>query len=342
MRCVWIWCMIAAVLAMPVAVAAKKVVRDPVRFEARSSSRVTLPPDLSVAYPMRSAAAADTFVLHEASFDGPGGLLDPMGYTSVDRSSQIATFFHVADGTELDGGENGSMFPLSGARSMWCGQAPSSTVPFCGYATLPGYGNNWNQILVCDPQPGDSMGLSYRVFWDSEPAYDFTEVEYSFDGGSTWSRLVVGDTVGFLPGVYDDSSPAPFVDESFHVGSPGASDVIVRFQFHSDIVYSDEDGLWSTDGAIILDDLAVDTWSGGVPATSDFEDFESTVAVPGHGKGPLWCLMAAIAIGFDTSTPLDSLSTPMPSRFRLPSLRSIFVVSTAASSVPFRVTVTRR
>ena len=33
------------------------------------------------------------------------------------------TFFHVADSTELDGGQTGDLHPLEGTQSMWCGVA---------------------------------------------------------------------------------------------------------------------------------------------------------------------------------------------------------------------------
>lgn len=274
--------------------AAKKVEREPVRFESPPGAMIDLPPDLAaVMTPLQSAAAADTFVLHWATFDSPGP--DPMGWFGVDLTAQIDTFFHVADGTELDGGDGGFMVPLSGARSMWCGLAPSSAVPFCAYVTLPGYGNGWKQTLRSDPLPGDSLSLSYRVFWESEVGYDFTYVEYSFDGGTTWGAFSVGDTVIGNPGVYDNAGPTPYVEESLVAASSGATDVIVRFRFESDGGYSDEDGIRPSDGAIILDDIAVETWSGGVPAASAFEDFESA-PVGSHTAG-VWAATPSPAFG---------------------------------------------
>ena len=55
--------------------------------------------------------------------------------------------------------------PLEGLQSMWCGAAPDTVSPiFCGYADLPGYGNNWAQtfesgdIVLGEPGTG-SLGL---------------------------------------------------------------------------------------------------------------------------------------------------------------------------------------
>ena len=31
---------------------------------------------------------------------------------------------------------------------MWCGRWSSAAGPWCGWATLPGYGNNWDQRVV--------------------------------------------------------------------------------------------------------------------------------------------------------------------------------------------------
>jgi hypothetical protein len=246
-----------------------------------------LPPDLARQYgsPLQAAAAADTFLLHEATFDGPGGELDPMGYTTRDMTGQIAVFWHVADGTELDGGDSGNLVPLSGARSMWCGQDASSAVPFCAYATLPGYGNGWEQILVSDALSGDSLSISYKVFWDSEGGYDGTEVEYAFDD-VYWYRFPVTDSYSDRPDLYDNTGPTPFITETFAVGSSGASSIKVRFRFRSDGAWSDEDGLWPTDGAVMVDDITIDTWSGGVAESSNTEDFES--ASVGSNTAGIW------------------------------------------------------
>ncbi len=266
----------------------KEIPRQPLQFESTPHSDAPLPPDLAAKYgtlQQSAAAVADTFVLHWATFDARGGP-DPMDYTHVDLTTQLATFFHVADGVELDGGDNGNLNPLSGLRSMWCGVDASTAAPYCSYAALPGYGNGWKQRLESDPVAGDSLSISYKVFWDSEEEYDYTRVEYTFDDGETWLEFPLTDGGVGKPNAYDSLGTAPFITENFTVNSPGASSVRVRFAFISDGAWSDEDGLWDTDGAILIDDIVVSTWSGGSAAFSNVEDFESA-PVGGHTAG-IW------------------------------------------------------
>jgi hypothetical protein len=261
-------------------VAAKKTATAPLQRESTPVPNVPLPPDL-IGYgggALRSAASADTFLLHWATFDGPTGP-DTMGYTSRDLTAQEAVYFHVADGTELDGGQFGNLLPLSGSKSMWCGLDASTAGPYCGYASLPGYGNGWDQVLESASLQGDSVSLSYKVFWDSEPNYDGAQVEYTFDG-YYWYSFPINDTFSARPYIYDGTSPTPYITElvTNYVNGPPGGDVKVRFRFTSDGYWSDQDGLWQTDGAIIVDDITVNTWAAGIPAFSNTEDFESAPA----------------------------------------------------------------
>jgi hypothetical protein len=292
-------CLVAVVAAasLTATASAKKVDKQSRQFESLPRPDAPLPPDLARQYgrPLRAVAAADTFLLHEATFDTPGGQPDPMGYTTVDMTDQIAAFWHVADGTELDGGDSGNLLPISGTQSMWCGQDASTAVPFCGYATLPGYGNYWDQILVSRPLLGDSVSITYKIFWDSEGGYDGTTVEYTFDGGSTWFAFPVTDTWSARAGLYDNTAPPGGITESFAAGFAGASNVQVRFRFVSDVAWSDEDGLWLTDGAVMVDNITINTWSGGVAEHSNTEDFES--ASVGSNTAGIWTGQKAPAFG---------------------------------------------
>jgi hypothetical protein len=262
----------------------KEISKQPLQFESPPQPNAPLPPDLAAKYrtPQQSASVADTFVLHYATFDSPG----PMGYTSVDLTAQPGVYFHVADGVELDGGDYGNLVPLSGLQSMWCGVDASTATAYCNYTSLPGYGNGWEQSLESDPIVGDSLAISYKVFWDSEDELDYTRVEYTFDDGETWLEFPLNDGGAGLPNAYDSLGTTPFITENFTVNSPGASNVRVRFVFVSDGAWSDEDGLWDTDGAILVDDIVVNTWSSGTAAFSDVEDFESAPA-GGHTAG-IW------------------------------------------------------
>ncbi|MFQ5512073.1 MAG: hypothetical protein ACE5EO_09515, partial [Candidatus Krumholzibacteriia bacterium] len=241
------------------------------RYYFSELPQVTPPPADFVGEPTLSSAAADTFNLGWFSFDvlGTG---NPQGWTSVDLSNQLL-YWHVASGTgELTGGTFGNLLPLDGNKSMWCGVAPTTASPFCGWAALPGYGNGWDQILISNALPGDSVRASYKVFWDSEPGYDGTQFEWSGDGGATWTPFPVAVGLTARPNFYD-LGPTTLV-ETFTQG--GMTTVTLRFRFAADGAWSDEDGLWPTDGGILIDSLSVDTWASGVSASTDFEDFEST------------------------------------------------------------------
>ena len=155
-----------------------------------SPSPEPLPSEMFSTVPLVQAAA-DTFHLAWFSFENAGGAADEQGWTSVDLTAQIDTFWHVAGGTELDGGDFGALIALEGAQSMWCGVDATSDPPFCGYAALPGYGNSWHQILISKVFDCDSLRLSYKVFWDSEPGYDRTWVEYLDPVSSDWNTFPV-------------------------------------------------------------------------------------------------------------------------------------------------------
>ncbi|MFQ5511006.1 MAG: FlgD immunoglobulin-like domain containing protein [Candidatus Krumholzibacteriia bacterium] len=238
-----------------------------------------------------SAAAVDTFDLGWFSFDA-GGVGSAQGWISVDLTAQLSQFWHVASSAgELNGGNHGNLLPLEGSKSMWCGVAPTTAIPFCGWAELPGYGNDWDQILTTSTLPGDSVRIAYKVFWDSEPGYDGTVVEYSGDGGVTWTAFPVGAGLTERANIYD-LGPTTLV-ESFAAG--GLSAVLVRFRFQSDGARSDEDGLWPTDGAILVDSVTVTTWASGIQASTNLETFES--AADGSTTAGIWSATAPAPFG---------------------------------------------
>ena len=182
--------------------------------------------------PALSSAAADTFNLGWFGFD-VAGLPNPQGWVTVDLTAQ-QTFFHVASNTpvtgELNGGTFGNLVPLDGNKSLWVGQAASTDPLFCGWATLPGYGNNWDQIMISNTLAGDSVRTSYKVFWDSEPGYDATVYQFSGDGGATWTSFPVG--AGLTQGIDRyDLGPTTLV-ETFMQG--GLASVTLRFRFQAD------------------------------------------------------------------------------------------------------------
>jgi hypothetical protein len=223
-----------------------------------------LPSDLLNKGPALSSAVADTFHLAWYEFD-TAGLPDEMGWTKVDLTVQLKKYWHVASGTgELDGGAFGTLLPLEGNKSMWCGQAPSGAVPYCGWGVLPGYGNGWDQTLSTTTLNCDSVEIAYKIHWDSEPGYDFTYLEYYDANTNSWV----------------DGSPTTYTYYGAEIASTGfqipAGSTTLRFHFKSDGAWSGEDGLWPTDGGVTVDSISVRCFNGGSLSSSSFSDFESS------------------------------------------------------------------
>jgi hypothetical protein len=212
----------------------------------------------------RSPAAVDTFVLGDYDFGGVTGP-DTQGWTALEWYDRAVadTFFHVADATELNGGDLGRLIVLEGSQSLWCGASPSSSGNLCYYATLPGYGNHWRQSFISKkfPRTGD-VELSFLAIWDSEPAEDITRLYYLNKSGQWWDLEE-----------YHWYYPEEFIElESFVIPDSLLGDSVqVRFTFYSDGGWSDEDGIWPTDGAIVIDSLRLSDDTGVI----SFQDFEA-------------------------------------------------------------------
>jgi hypothetical protein len=208
----------------------------------------------------RASTANDTIILGSWDFEG----CDAQGWTSADRTAQEGTYFHVDDFAGLGGGDFGRLYPLEGTQSMWCGARPSPSEPLCSYATLPGYGNRWSQYFqtaACLTVTGD-VTIDYLIAWDVEPDFDYVELEYD-TCDDDWVTLEGGRYV--WEGI-ENGFRSSTVDSSLHSGS-----LRLRFHFASDGEYSDADGLYDSDGAVILDSLTVRDDTGIVLATELFE-----------------------------------------------------------------------
>ncbi len=198
------------------------------------------------------ASPADTFCLVWFDFEGK----DWQGWTVNDNTAQVDTFFHIDDFAGLGGGDFGRLVPIEGTKSAWCGTRPGDDFYLCSWLNIPGYGDSWDQVLVSDPFPfTNPLEFSYHGVFDSEVGWDFTYVEYS--SGEDWHVL------GTYDGVLDTVATHTLL-------LPVASTKL-RFHFVSDGVISDQDGLYNTDGACIIDSITVRDAHGVI----HFEDFES-------------------------------------------------------------------
>ncbi|MHA1934905.1 MAG: ABC transporter substrate-binding protein [Candidatus Thorarchaeota archaeon] len=144
---------------------------------------------------------------------------------------------------------------------MWCGLDDS------GLATPPGYGNNWDDRLTKNfLLPVGTVGLSYSIQYDTEPDWDFVFVEISADDGNSWVPLVSYDGFSDING---DWSP-DFIYEEVDLSHYNGQEVQIRFRFESDAGWSDEDGIWDTDGACRIDWVQVSV-DGDIINDDDFE-----------------------------------------------------------------------
>jgi len=148
---------------------------------------------------------------------------------------------------------------INGQYSAWCGTY---------FGDDPGYGNGWNQQLVLR-HAVTNPGVTSNVHWtamlrvDTEPGYDYVHLAANL--GGVWQDLLVRDGQALIP-----------VDLTvvYHAGDyvgSNSNEIQLRFQFISDLGWSDEDGLWDTDGACQVDDVVV-TVNGALVSSEDFED----------------------------------------------------------------------
>jgi len=230
---------------------------------------------------LNAAAAQGTTFLASYDFDASGSCVEE-GWTHVDITSQTAispgtggALFHIENFVGMGGNYQGNVGVLIGSQTLWCGARATTTNPLCGYASLPGYGNSWNQAFctkVC-VATGAGASISFEADWDSEPGYDATTLEISNCTGSVsdenWITIAggVGDWDGNLDSYSTDGDTtiSVAIADSLH-GAGGANSLKVRIHFVADGGWSDSDGLWDTDGAVAIDNLTLSTL-----ATETFE-----------------------------------------------------------------------
>jgi hypothetical protein len=231
---------------------------------------------------LNTAAAVDSYCLVWYDFEQ----MNWQGWTFLDNTAQIDNFFHVDDFAGLGGGSYGGLYPLEGDQSMWCGTRsstdPRAYAPFfylCSWEDAPGYANNWNQILETGAFPITGLvTFSYHGYFDSEPDFDKTFVQYD-SGDDNWVELT------FWDGAVDTVAT--------HTLLLAQVATKLRFNFIADGAWSDSDGLWNTDGAAIIDEIMISDALG----TINSEDWEGE-ALDAHNSTDLfWTSRGADAYG---------------------------------------------
>jgi hypothetical protein len=117
------------------------------------------------------------------AFDDANGDPVPQGWAKVDLTSQ-ATFVHVD-----------SYNAIGAPRSLWFGIQPTCSTPeLCAYATLPGYGNDWDQRWQSQSLTvtgTNNITVSFDLKYDTEPTYDIFYLDYITASGTyhvaSWS-----------------------------------------------------------------------------------------------------------------------------------------------------------
>ncbi len=236
---------------------------------------------------MFHAAAAGTTVLGWWQFDSSTGQPDSAGWTVVDKYAQVTEYFHVDGNAGGDPACNG-ITPVNGAKSMWCGQWQTTATPWCSWATLPGYGNSWEQRLVSEVIDCDTLTWAWTAVWDSESGYDYTYAEYYDNLTMSWLALPINAGAEAYDGVGGPLS------EAHQVITSGGSTQL-RFHFVSDEAYSDQDGGWpSVEGAFKVDDIGIVATNGFSNGPQTFET--ETCQSKSSGDG-FWTAQSAPGYG---------------------------------------------
>jgi hypothetical protein len=219
---------------------------------------------------LSATASAGTTILLASNFDASPTACAAQGWVAVDLSTVSGTYFHIDNYAGLPAADYA---PIRGSQSLWCGtRSDNPDVLVCSYESPPGYGNNWDQTWqtkLCIPvSVDDVLDVAMIAQWNSHYSYCGWAIEYTSDcsGTGVWDRLLGG--VGFLTDL-GPSIPVDFdsvITLSAPVVTSGANTVKVRLRFQSQHAYSDEDGVYPTNGALHVDSLKVE----GL-ATEDFE-----------------------------------------------------------------------
>jgi hypothetical protein len=240
-----------------------------------------------------SAAWSSNHVLYYYEFDEGEG-----DWEHVDLTAGAVPRFHLDAYLAFDDPE------FENDVSWWCGTFD--------YDADGGYGNSWDQRLVLPPVPlvmtsvsetswgsikstflpassrDDSLTkerspwpvLTFAFRHETEPGYDFVWVDALDDGA--WRHLDEG---------YDGSSGGWLDLGASGYDLRGLGDPVrLRFRFISDGAWSDEDGIFETDGgAFHVDNIRIyDYVTGEVYFSEDCQaDVECTPSVP-EPAGDWW------------------------------------------------------
>ena len=212
------------------------------------------------------AAAVDTYCIAAYDFEQ----FSWQGWTQIDNTAQADTFVRVEDFAGLGGGAHGRLVPIEGTKSIWFGTRSGDSQYLCSWSPMaPGYGNNWDQLLVAlFPYPV-LVEFSYHLVCDTEEGHDVVRVGWSLN-----ETVILAEYSGVV-----DTVATHFINDPDGWSEWGAH---FFFGFSSDGAVSDEDGLFDTDGAVIIDSITI-RYDGILGNYEDFESYE-----PGETHAGAW------------------------------------------------------
>ncbi len=272
-------CLLVVASFATVSVAAGTAVdRDHGRLNVADQNGTQVLTSASTAARFKAGAGTDTFCLYggPGSLDGKfqdinGVIPDAQGWFGVDLTDQptlwqLSTFC----ASNLNGAGPGN-------TAAWAGQTAAQQP---GWATPPGYGNSWNALLeyrrtVSNTAAGQTVSMDFDFNHDTEPGYDFFNVEYDSNNVTIGVYLIDGTNhaAGLqpaAPGVqFDTGTPPPpgLTHDIVYAGGDYSGtnndEVVVRLTVTSDGGWSDEDGMWPTlCGAAQVDNINITTSEG--------------------------------------------------------------------------------
>jgi hypothetical protein len=153
-------------------------------------------------------------------------------------------------------------------QTPWGITTEASHSPTHSWTDSPGglYGNNRNVAITSpafDLTGYTGMTLSFWHIYDMEPGYDYGFVEYSTNGGTTWTAAASYDGYDQVTWMYEEI-PLPDLDDE--------ANVKIRFRFSSDVSIT-------ADGWHVDDIVLTGGGPGCVPAVPPQAEFSSNSPV---------------------------------------------------------------
>jgi hypothetical protein len=189
------------------------------------------------------------------------GAPDPLeGWYAMDATAAPHPYFQQITAASWSGHVNQVQAPIiNGAGSAWCGIMEDEARLLCWDGGL-GYGNLWCQRLTSPSLTyggTGTVGIGFSYFNDTEFNYDYTKTILAVAGGT-----VILNDPGFTSKIGTPPT-GPWASYSRTItqgelGGAGQRPFTIRFEFTSDVGWSDQDGSYTTAyGPFGVDDVSL-------------------------------------------------------------------------------------